>query len=331
MNATTCPSGAPGRPRRRATRSAAAPCWSSRPTSRRGARSSTARPGSPRCRPGSSPARSAADRPVALHAGAGGPPGPGERQALHAPVRPVRAAGQGDRRSPLHGGAVDDRVRGRARPVGGDLHLRDLRPRRGGRPGRRRDGPASLRGPGVRDEFSVEDLAIDARDFHVYAAEWLPGYVAFFVDHQLVKLVEQSPGYPMQFMLDIYEFPEDQPPQPADAYPKQFVVDYFRGYRSPGEQRVNGIKVGCPPAESARTSSTEPQHRGSGTCRRRSSMRRTGAARQAGRPAPPGQQRLSGRPGRRLPGRMARAPAVGARLASTDLEDDRITSKRART
>ena len=36
----------------------------------------------------------------------------------------------------------------------------------------------------------------------------------------------------MQFMLDIYEFPEDQAPQPADAYPKQFVVDYFRGYRS---------------------------------------------------------------------------------------------------
>jgi beta-glucanase (GH16 family) len=86
--------------------------------------------------------------------------------------------------------------------------------------------------PRIRDEFSVEDLAIDARDFHVYAAEWTPGYVAFFVDHQLVKLVEQSPGYPMQFMLDIYEFPEDQPPQPADAYPKQFVVDYFRGYRS---------------------------------------------------------------------------------------------------
>jgi hypothetical protein len=37
--------------------------------------------------------------------------------------------------------------------------------------------------PRIRDEFSVEDLAIDARDFHLYAAEWTPGYVAFFVDH----------------------------------------------------------------------------------------------------------------------------------------------------
>jgi hypothetical protein len=33
----------------------------------------------------------------------------------------------------------------------------------------------------------------------------------------------------MQFMLGIYEFPEDQP---GHRYPKQFVVDYFRGYRS---------------------------------------------------------------------------------------------------
>jgi hypothetical protein len=85
----------------------------------------------------------------------------------------------------------------------------------------------------IRDEFSVEDLAIDVRDFHLYAAEWTPDHVAFFVDHQLVKTVEQSPGYPMQFMLGIYEFPDDgEATDLADRYPKQFVVDDFRGYRS---------------------------------------------------------------------------------------------------
>jgi hypothetical protein len=86
--------------------------------------------------------------------------------------------------------------------------------------------------PAIRDEFSVEDVAIDVRDFHVYAAEWTPERVAFFVDDQPVKTVEQSPGYPMQFMLGIYEFPEDGPSaESAHPYPKQFVVDYFRGYR----------------------------------------------------------------------------------------------------
>jgi Glycosyl hydrolases family 16 len=89
-----------------------------------------------------------------------------------------------------------------------------------------------FRDPRIRDEFSVENLPIDAREFHLYAAEWTPEYVAFFVDNRLVKLVEQSPGYPMQFMLGIYEFPDDEPAGvPAHPYPKQFVVDYVRGYR----------------------------------------------------------------------------------------------------
>ncbi len=87
--------------------------------------------------------------------------------------------------------------------------------------------------PAIRDEFSVEVIDLDPREFHVYAAEWTPEYVAFFVDHRLVKTVEQSPRYPMQLMLGIYEFPDDgQATQAAHPYPKQFVVDYVRGYRS---------------------------------------------------------------------------------------------------
>src|SRR4029453_15311264 len=86
--------------------------------------------------------------------------------------------------------------------------------------------------PRIRDEFSVEDLAIDAREFHLYAAEWTPEHVAFFVDQRLVKVVEQSPGYPMQFMPGVYEFPDDgEAGRPAHPYPKEFVVDYLRGYR----------------------------------------------------------------------------------------------------
>jgi hypothetical protein len=86
--------------------------------------------------------------------------------------------------------------------------------------------------PAIRDEFSVVEAAIDARQFHVYAAEWTPEYVAFFVDHRLVKLVEQSPAYPLQLMLGVYEFPDQaQASRPARRYPKEFVVDYLRGYR----------------------------------------------------------------------------------------------------
>jgi hypothetical protein len=89
--------------------------------------------------------------------------------------------------------------------------------------------------PRLVDDFSKVTVPIDARDFHVYAAVWTPDDVAFLVDGNLVKTVQQSPGYPMQLMLSIYEFTGDADPAPdTSAYPKRFVVDYVRGYRREG-------------------------------------------------------------------------------------------------
>jgi hypothetical protein len=92
--------------------------------------------------------------------------------------------------------------------------------------------------PRIRDDFSVETLEMDPQAFHIYAAEWTAEYVAFFVDQRLVRVVEQSPDYQMQFMLGVYEFAGDGQPLPAEGpYPKEFVVDYFRGYR-PTQQPI---------------------------------------------------------------------------------------------
>jgi glycosyl hydrolase family 16 len=85
--------------------------------------------------------------------------------------------------------------------------------------------------PEIVDEFSQERIGIDARDFHVYAAEWTPDAVVFFVDGDQIKNVAQSPAYPMQLMLGIYEFPPTDGEERAGPYPKEFVVDYVRGYR----------------------------------------------------------------------------------------------------
>ena len=81
--------------------------------------------------------------------------------------------------------------------------------------------------PRIVDDFSKARAEIDAREFHVYASEWTPDDVRFFVDDSLVKTVRQSPDYPMQLMLNIYEFPGE----PTGPYPKEFVVDYVRGYQ----------------------------------------------------------------------------------------------------
>jgi glycosyl hydrolase family 16 len=86
--------------------------------------------------------------------------------------------------------------------------------------------------PTIVDAFSAEAIEIDAREVHAYAVEWTPEHVGFYVDDRLVKIVGQSPSYPMQFMLNIYEF-ADGPELPSETgrYPKVFEIAAFRGYR----------------------------------------------------------------------------------------------------
>jgi hypothetical protein len=86
-----------------------------------------------------------------------------------------------------------------------------------------------FRDPQLVDEHELVRLPIDVADFHVYAMDWTPGAVSFSVDGKTVKTVEQAPDYPMQLMLNVYEFPES-PERPPAAYPKVFEVDFVRGY-----------------------------------------------------------------------------------------------------
>ncbi|MET3922435.1 glycoside hydrolase family 16 protein [Arthrobacter sp. UYEF20] len=81
--------------------------------------------------------------------------------------------------------------------------------------------------PLLHDEFLKIQLDADVTDFHTYSADWTPDCVNFYFDDQFVAKVEQSPNYPMQLMLNVYEF-EGAPPSP---YPKKFLVDWVRGYQ----------------------------------------------------------------------------------------------------
>jgi hypothetical protein len=86
--------------------------------------------------------------------------------------------------------------------------------------------------PALSDAFELLPLDIDPRQSHWFAAVWTPGRVVFFVDEEPVKVVEQAPSYPMQFMLSLYEFGDGpEPVSPRGAYPKIAVVEAFRGWR----------------------------------------------------------------------------------------------------
>jgi hypothetical protein len=87
----------------------------------------------------------------------------------------------------------------------------------------------------LTDDFEQVELAVDVTLMHTYSASWDPARVAWYVDDRLVRVVEQSPAYPLQLMLGLYEFP---PPdgvavaRRAPDYPKHVEVEWVRGYRS---------------------------------------------------------------------------------------------------
>lgn len=85
--------------------------------------------------------------------------------------------------------------------------------------------------PRITDEFARQPVAVDVTAFHVYAVEWTPEHVAFFVDDALVSAVDQAPGYPMQFMLGIYAFADEHGSLPPASSAREFVVDRFTAYR----------------------------------------------------------------------------------------------------
>lgn len=91
--------------------------------------------------------------------------------------------------------------------------------------------------PTVTDEFFEEFLPIDATHYHIYAAEWTPTHIDFYVDNQKIRTIYQSPSYPMQFMVGIFELPHKVAGKAlaqSDSYPKQFIIDYFRAYQPVG-------------------------------------------------------------------------------------------------
>ena len=86
--------------------------------------------------------------------------------------------------------------------------------------------------PNLKDEFFEEAFLFDATNFHLYAAHWQPDKIDFYLDNQKVKTIFQSPNYEMQFMLNIYEVPNEGVVDTNEHFPKQFEIDYVRAYQA---------------------------------------------------------------------------------------------------
>lgn len=83
--------------------------------------------------------------------------------------------------------------------------------------------------PRLHTEMIDLVLDLDATDEHAYAAEWDAQGVRFYVDDLLVHTVDQSLSYPLQLMVDLFEFPAGDERDAAD-YPKSAQIRSVRGY-----------------------------------------------------------------------------------------------------
>ena len=87
-------------------------------------------------------------------------------------------------------------------------------------------GIKRINDPCLKDEFDDSPLPINVNDWHLYSIDWSPEGVKFFVDEELISTTNQSPDYPMQLMLNFYEFPHtNAAEQASDAW---LEVDFIR-------------------------------------------------------------------------------------------------------
>jgi hypothetical protein len=87
-------------------------------------------------------------------------------------------------------------------------------------------GIKPIRDPALSWEFDAPRRGIDVAEPHVYAADWQPGRVDFFVDGEHTRSVEQAPAYPLQLMVAVFDFPDKAGP---DDHVPLLAVDWIRG------------------------------------------------------------------------------------------------------
>jgi Glycosyl hydrolases family 16 len=90
-------------------------------------------------------------------------------------------------------------------------------------------GIRSFRDPDLASDFSAPRLAIDVSEPHAYAVVWDPEYVEIVIDEIPVHRVGQSPGYPMQLMIGVFDFPARDPSGVWADHVPELVVSSVRG------------------------------------------------------------------------------------------------------
>jgi Glycosyl hydrolases family 16 len=111
----------------------------------------------------------------------------------------------------------------------GELCLAELFGDAVGPPARINVGVKAHHDPRLTDDMATVELDLDGTEWHAYAVAWDRDESHFYVDEQLVRSCPQGVDYPMQLMVDLFEFPSSTDREDA-AYPKRGWVRSVRGW-----------------------------------------------------------------------------------------------------
>lgn len=89
-------------------------------------------------------------------------------------------------------------------------------------------GIKAFRDPRLTEDFAAPRLELDVAAFHDYAVDWAPGALAFSVDGVVVRALDQAPGYPVQLMIGVFDFP-DRAQDREPGFVPELVVSAVRG------------------------------------------------------------------------------------------------------
>jgi hypothetical protein len=84
-------------------------------------------------------------------------------------------------------------------------------------------GVHAFRDPALTEEFSTVLLDIDVAVDHTYGVVWLPDSLVFTVDGETVRTSGQSPDYPMQLMIGVFDFPGQVNGKEPPGVPEMWV------------------------------------------------------------------------------------------------------------
>ncbi|GAB3603096.1 glycoside hydrolase family 16 protein [Microbacterium aureliae] len=84
--------------------------------------------------------------------------------------------------------------------------------------------------PRLTEDFEKVRVEGDLTRMHDYAVAWTPDRIDFFIDGRRVKTVAQRIDYPVQLMLDVYEFPRADGERDRAALPHVLRVERVRSF-----------------------------------------------------------------------------------------------------